>query len=103
MRVVIDSKVHASIQEFYDAAMMRHATLDFQTVQKKITRLYDSLETLGSYPALYAKARLKEDWVASSWREYICEDFHFAYEICEDDNGEDYVWVRDAVHSMLYY
>ena len=41
--------------------------------------------------------------IVSSWREYICEDFHFAYEICEDDNGEDYVWVRDAVHSMLYY
>ena len=50
MRVFIDSNVHASIQEFYDAAMMR-----------------------------------------------------LAYEICEDDNGEDYVWVRDAVHSMLYY
>ena len=103
MRVVLSNKVHLSIQEFYDAAMERHITLTYETVYMKLDRLYSSLESLGTFPALYAKARLKEEWIKSGWREYICEDFHFAYEICTDENGEDFVWVREAVHSLLYY
>ncbi len=103
MKVIIDKKVQTSIQDFYDAAMERHITLSYTSVIDKMNRLYDSLEDLGKIPSLYAKSRLKEDWVKAGWREYICEDFHFAYEICTDDDGEDYVWVHDAVHSLLYY
>ncbi len=103
MRVVFDNKVHLAIQDFYDVAMQRHCTLNYECVIDKIRRMYASVESLGSYPALYAKARLKEEWIKAGWREYICEDFHFAYEICTGDDGEDFVWVRDAVHGMLYY
>jgi hypothetical protein len=103
MRVVVDKKVHLSIQDFYDAAMMRHISLSYETVVRKLERLYSSLDSLGRFPTLYAKARLKEDWIQAGWREYICEDFIFAYEICTSETGEDFVWVRDAVHSLLYY
>lgn len=41
--------------------------------------------------------------MSAGWREFICEDFHVAYEICTDENDEDYVWVRDAEHSLLYH
>lgn len=103
MRVVVDNKVHLSIQDFYDAAMESHSTLSYETVYNKMNRLYSALESLGRFPVLYAKARLKDEWISAGWREFICEDFHFAYEICTDENGEDFVWVRDAVHGLLYY
>lgn len=103
MKVVVSNKVHLGIQDFYDAAMERHSTLSYETVYNKMDRLYSALESLGKFPVLYAKARLKEEWIRAGWREFICEDFHFAYEICTDENGEDFVWVRDAVHGFLYY
>ena len=83
--------------------MESHSTLSYETVYNKMNRLYSALESLGRFPVLYAKARLKDEWISAGWREFICEDFHFAYEICTDENGEDFVWVRDAVHGLLYY
>lgn len=53
-------------------------------------------------PTIYAKSRLKEEWIKNGWREYLCEDFHFAYEICRDEVEGDFVWIHDAVHSLLY-
>ena len=103
MNAVVDSVVWEKIDAFYDAALARHVTLGEETVIKKKNRLVSSLDDLGKCPALYAKTRQKDEWLSAGWREYICEDFHFAYEICEDDNGDDYVWIRDAVHSLLYY
>ena len=103
MRVVIEDAVHQHIMDFYDAAMMHHSTLGYESVMRKIDRFYSSLNSLGEMPTLYAKSRLKEEWIRNGWREYICEDFHFAYEICYDEVDGDFVWVHDAVHSLLYY
>ena len=46
MRVFIDKEVHLQIESFYEAAMAHHITLDEATVNKKIDRLYDAMESL---------------------------------------------------------
>ena len=89
MRIIIDEKVHQSIENFYRAAMNKHITLSFQTVE------YNH--------RIYPKARLKQEWIDAGWQEFICEDFHFAYESGYDQFGEEVVYVYDAVHSLLYY
>lgn len=103
MRIIIDNEVHQSIENFYRAAMLNHITLSYQTVEDKKNRLYDAIEDLRYNHRIYSKARLKQDWIDAGWQEFICEDFHFAYESGYDQNGEEVVYVRDAVHSMLYH
>lgn len=103
MRVIIDNEVHLAIEDFYRAAMVRHITLSFQTVEDKKNRLYDAIEDLRFNHRIYPKARLKQGWIDAGWQEFICEDFHFAYEFGYDKNGEEVVYVHDAVHSLLYH
>ena len=83
--------------------MFKHGALDELTIIKKIQRLYDALEALGDYAYIYPLARLKDDWIKKGYREYICEDFHFAYQIYMMDDGERIVRIHDAVHSLLYF
>lgn len=103
MRVIIDNEVHLAIEDFYRAAMVKHITLSFQTVEDKKNRLYDAIEDLRFNHRIYPKARLKQDWIDAGWQEFICEDFHFAYESGYDKNGEEVIYVHDAVHSLLYH
>lgn len=103
MRIIIDEKVHQSIEDFYRAAMNKHITLTYQTVEDKKNRLYDSIEDLKYNHRIYPKARLKQEWIDAEWQEFICEDFHFAYESGYDESGEEVIYVYDAVHSLLYY
>ena len=103
MKVYIDKAVHEEIMSFYRAALAHHITLDEITVLKKIDRLYDALESLGDYAEIYPYARLKPDWISKGYHEFICEDFHFAYQIYQLGGGEMIVRVHDAVHSLLYY
>ena len=92
-----------AIDAFYDAAILRHwHTLSYETVERKKDRLYDGLESLADYAAIFPQARLKHDWIERGWQEFICEDFHFAYEITYDIRGEMVIVVHDAVHSMSY-
>ena len=74
-----------------------------QTVEQKKDRLYDGLESLTDYAAIFPKARLKHEWIKAGWHEFICEDFHFAYERTFDSQGEDLIIVHDAIHSLLYH
>ena len=46
---------------------------------------------------------MKQDWIEAGWQEFVCEDFHFAFEYGHDQYGEEVVYVHDAVHSLLYY
>lgn len=102
MKVYIDQQVHWRIEDFYENALLNHEALDEVTIIKKIARLYDSLESLGTYAHIYPMARFKEEWINKEYREYICEDFHFAYQIYLLDNGTEIVRIHDAVHSLLY-
>ena len=84
------------------AALKKHEALDEATVVNKIHRLYDALDTLSETAEIFPRARLNEDWISKGYREFLCEDFHFAYQIYELDDGERIVRVHDAIHSMLY-
>ncbi len=103
MKVYIEQTVHNQVEQFYEEALLKHGALDELTIIKKIQRLYDALEALGDYAYIYPLARLKDDWIKKGYREYICEDFHFAYQIYIMDDGERIVRIHDAVHSLLYF
>ena len=103
MEVFIDKKVHEKLISFYQAALSHHVALDEATVINKINRLYDALDSLVDTAEIYSIARLKQDWISKGYREFICEDFHFAYQIYELDDGERIVRIHDVVHSMSYH
>ena len=103
MEVYIDEEVHKKLISFYQAALKNHETLDEATVVKKINRLYDALDSLGITAEIFPVARLKEDWISKGYREFLCEDFHFAYQIYDLDDGEKVVRVHDVIHSMSYH
>ncbi len=102
MNVFIDKKVHCCIEDFYDSAILNHEALDEITVLKKIHRLYEALEGLGIYAYIYPLARFKKEWIDKEYREFICEDFHFAYQIYVLEDGSEIVRIHDACHSLLY-
>lgn len=104
MKIIVEERVHQAIDSFYDAAILKHwHTLSYEIVERKKDRLYDGLESLVDYATIFPKARLKQEWIEKEWQEFICEDFHFAYEITVDVLGETVIVIHDAVHSFLYY
>lgn len=102
MKVIIDNRVVMAIDEFYEAAMSHHISMGEEVVIAKKQRLIDALNSLDKFYQVYPVARLKKQWIKAGWKEFICEDFHFAYEVCVNELGESFVWVRDAVHSLMY-
>lgn len=102
MNIFIDKKVHKYIDAFYERALLSHNTLDEITILKKVQRLYDALEDLSVYAHIYPLAQLKKEWIEEKYREFICEDFHFAYQIYTHENGSEIVRVHDACHSLSY-
>ena len=103
MRVLISRRVHLAIEEFYDIALQLHPALDEETVMRKMERLYEAVESLSEYAHIYPRARYKSEWVRKGYKEFICEDFHFAYMISEDEYDEEQVLIEDACHSLLYH
>jgi hypothetical protein len=103
MEVYIDEEVHKKLISFYQAALRNHEALDEATVVNKIIRLYDALDSLGNTAEIYSLARLKEDWISKGYREFLCEDFHFAYQVYDLEDGERIVRVHDVAHSMSYH
>lgn len=102
MKIFIDKRVHQVIDEFYEYALLKHDALDEVTILKKVQRLYDALDALKLYARIYPIARLKKEWIEKEYREYICEDFHFAYQIYSIEDGSEIVRIHDACHSFLY-
>ena len=103
MKVYIDRKVKCYIEDFYQNSLMIHPTLDEATVLKKVNRLYEALNDLKILGKIYPLARLKRDWQEKGYREFICEDFHFAYLIGVLDDGTDAIWVKEVCHSLMYH
>ena len=104
MNIIVEERVHQAIDSFYDAAILKHwHTLSYEVVERKKDRLYDGLESLANYATIFPQARLKPEWIEKGWQEFICEDFHFAYEITVDVRGETVIVIHDAVHSLFYF
>lgn len=101
MRLIVSEKVRHEVLAFYAQALALHPSLDEAVVVKKIDRLFESLNFLSIFPEAYGYSRVRKDWQEAGYREFLCEDFHFAYEICTDADGEACVLVVDAVHSLL--
>jgi hypothetical protein len=101
MKVVVLPVVENRIDDFYIAAMQKHPLLSKETVMAKKNRLMASLQTL-SYTQGFRKARMNKYWQSRGWHEFVCEDFHFAYEIVRNKDGDRMVIVHDAEHSLLY-
>lgn len=104
MIVRIDKNVHAEIETFYAISMQLHPSLDEAVVQAKKARLYEAIRSLKVYAYIHPMARYKRAWVDAGYREFIAEDFHFAYQIfLIEETGETVVYVVDACHSLLYH
>ena len=104
MIVRIDNAVHEEIENFYAISMLLHPTLDETVVQAKKARLYAAIRSLKDYAYIYPSARYKRAWIDAGYREFIAEDFHFAYQIfLIGETGETVAYVIDACHSLLYH
>lgn len=104
MKIIIKQRVHQAIDDFYTASILRHwHTLSYETVENKKKRLYAGIRSLVDYHTIFGAARLKEEWIHKGWQEFICEDFHFAYEYGIDEDGAPTIIVHDAVHSLMYH
>lgn len=104
MKIIIEPRVHQVIDNFYDVAILRHwHTLSYETVENKKQRLYDGIRSLSAYHSIFGLARLNKKWIKEGWQEFICEDFHVAYEYGFDEDGVETIIVRDAIHSFLYH
>lgn len=103
MRLVVDKRVYEKVIHFYDVAIDLHPSLDEIMVLRKEKRLFESLQFLTIFPKAYGFAKHNQAWEEAGYREFICEDFHFAYTIRTLKSGEQVVLVVDAVHSLLYH
>ena len=90
MRVIVDDMVVNAIDNFYIVAMSRHISLSEGIVMAKKKRLISALKSLSDYYFIYPKARWKREWITNSWQDFICEDFHFAYEEVLDKNCQNH-------------
>jgi len=103
MRVVVRDTVYEALDDFYAAAMKQHPTLDLQTVLKKEDRLYKALESLGNTYYLYQEPRHILAWIRKGYKDFIHEDFHFAFHVVALPSGELVVAVEDVRHSLLFH
>lgn len=104
MIVRIDKNVHAEIETFYAISLQLHPALSEAVVLAKKERLYAAIRSLEHYAHIYPKARYKRSWIDAGYREFIAEDFHFAYQIFRiEETGETVAYVLDACHSLLYH
>lgn len=102
MKVIVSPIARIKINEFYKAAMRNHPSLSEETVLKKANRMFKGLQVL-SMTQGFPAARLNQEWRANGWRELVIEDFHFAFEVVDNVDGERIVVVRDAIHRLLYH
>ena len=101
MKIYIDNLVYKVLDDFYDASMRNHITLDYPTVLKKIDRLENALYDFAPYADIVNKVPYRKDWQKAGYREFYAEGFHFAYDIYCLPTGEQVLYYCDAVHDMM--
>lgn len=103
MKVYIDKQVYKVLDEFYEASMRLHITLDYATVIAKIDRLEDAMYQFAEFAECFQRQPYRKDWQNAGYYEYYTEGFHFAYRIYHLPSGEKVLYYHDAVHSTLNY
>lgn len=103
MRVIVKDTVYQAVEEFYEAAMENHPSLDIRTVLKKEERMYRALQSLGRTYYLYQAPHFIQEWKDKGYSDFIYEDFHFAFLVSVIPSGELVVSVEDARHSLLFH
>lgn len=103
MIVYIDNKVYDVLDKFYEASMLHHITLDYQTVKSKIDRLEQAMYDFSKYAEVFHHTPYKRDWQNAGYFEYYTEGFHFAYKVYCLPSGEKVLYYHDATHDTLNY
>lgn len=103
MKVYIDKQVYRVLDEFYDASMKKHITLDYPTVLAKIDRLEQAMYDFASIAGKIHVLPYRKDWQAAGYYELIVESFHFAYKLYSLPTGETVLYYHDAIHDVLNY
>ncbi len=103
MKVYIDNQVYRVLDEFYDASMRKHITLDYQTIIEKIDRLEKALYDFADFAECFQRQPYRKDWQKAGYYEFYVEGFHFAYRVYQLPFGEKVLYYHDAVHSTLNY
>lgn len=101
MKVYIGDLVYKELDDFYDASMKNHITLDYPIVLEKIDRLEKALYDFAPYAEILNNTPYRKDWQKAGYREMYAEGFHFAYDVYYLPSGEQVVFYCDAVHDML--
>lgn len=101
MKVYIGDLVYKELDDFYDASMKNHITLDYPIVSEKIDRLEKALYDFAPYAEILNNIPYRKDWQKAGYREMYAEGFHFAYDVYYLPSGEQVVFYCDAVHDML--
>ncbi len=103
MKVYIDKQVYQVLDEFYDASMKKHITLDYPTVLAKIDRLEQALYDFAAVAGRINTPPYRKDWQLAGYKELYVEHFHFAYKLYSLPTGETVLYYHDAVHDTLNY
>lgn len=103
MKVYIDKQVYQVLDEFYDASMKKHITLDYPTVLAKINRLEQALYDFAVVAGRVNTQPYRKDWQLAGYKELYVEHFHFAYKLYSLPTGETVLYYHDAVHDTLNY
>ena len=103
MRVIVRDKVYEALDEFYAVSMKRHPTLDLQTVLNKENRLFEALQSLGENYFLCREPRYILDWRRKGYKDFMYENFHFAFHVAVLPTGEMVVAVEDVRHDLMFH
>jgi hypothetical protein len=101
MKVYIDHNVYHVLEDFYEASMKKHITLDYATVIAKIDRLEQAMYNFASQAEMVNHLPYRKDWRDAGYRELYVEQFHFAYKMYSLPTGETVLYYHDAVHDTL--
>ena len=103
MKVRVDNRVYEVMEDFYDKSMDAHPTLDYETVIRKTLRLEQAMCDFAEQAEIFHRTPYRKDWQEKGYREFVHEDFHFAYKVYQTSDGEKVVQFHDACHSLLNY
>ena len=103
MKVVIEPRVYDVMYDFYALSCRIHLSLKLSTCLAKIERLERAMKMFADYAEVMHKQPYRNDWKELGYKEFVTEDFHFAYKLYVLPSGEKVLCFHDAIHSKLNY